>query len=46
MLGRKKKHVRKVTLYSNDLWHQGLGHINFRDLSKISKKKATCLPNL
>jgi len=30
----------KVTLDSTDLWHQCLGHINFRDLSKIFKMKS------
>jgi hypothetical protein len=30
---------QKATLDDLDLWHQCLGHINFRDLSKKSKKK-------
>lgn len=37
----------KATLDDLDLWYQRLGQINFRDLSKISKKKVVQgLPNM
>jgi hypothetical protein len=38
---------QKATLDDLDLWHQRFGHINFRDLSKNSKKKVVQgLPNM
>ena len=37
----------KLTLNDTDLWHQCFGYINFKDLSKIFKRKAISgLPNL
>jgi len=37
----------KLTLNDTNLWHQRFGYINFKDLSKIFKRKAVSgLPNL
>jgi len=37
----------KVILDDTDIWHQYLGHINFKDLLKIFEREAVCgLPNL